>query len=177
MDFSCRSESFGQRAPANAWWHFLWPVEFVGELMELTDLRIWKAALGFNGNKNSIILPNPDLRGRRTNCSKGAKTQKSRVTVHEFRVQPSRRPKKRPVTSKVKLLELGSKICRCWVSHCAFEPAKCRRLGWVQRNPTKSGVGSTQPSTKCNVPLDWTNSNFGNEVSYERRRWPKKRPV
>jgi len=40
-------------------------------------------------------------------------------------VQPSRRSKKRPVKSKKKLLELSSKICRCWVSHCAFEPAKC----------------------------------------------------
>ena len=43
--------------------------------------------------------------------------------------------------------ELDSKIGRCWVSHCAIELIKCR-LGWVNRNPTKLRVSSTQP-TKC----------------------------
>ena len=52
-----------------------------------------------------------------------------------------------------------------WVSHLAITPAKCR-LGRVQRNPTKPGVGSTQP-TKFNVAQDGTSANFRNEVSYE----------
>jgi len=37
--------------------------------------------------------------------------------VRKVWFQPSRRPRNRPVKSKKKLLELDSKICRCWVSH------------------------------------------------------------
>ena len=50
----------------------------------------------------------------------------------------------------------GSEIGCFWVSQFAITPAKCR-LGRVQRNPTKPGVGSNQP-TKCKVAQDRTNS-------------------
>ena len=85
------------------------------------------------------------------------------VVSHERRL----RPEQRTVWSNKKLLGLGLEIGRCWVSHFAITPAKCR-LGWVQRNPTKLGAGSTQP-TKCKVAQDRSNSNFQNVVSYRRQ--------
>jgi hypothetical protein len=60
----------------------------------------------------------------------------------------------------------------CWVSHFAITPAFCR-LDWVQRNPTKPGVGETQP-TKWKGVQHRTRSNFWNVVSYKREPLAKK---
>jgi hypothetical protein len=63
----------------------------------------------------------------------------------KFHTSGSRWPKKTASLIKKETLWFGSEIGRCWVSHFAISPARCR-LGRVQRNPTKLGVSSTQPT-------------------------------
>jgi len=59
---------------------------------------------------------------------RGSKVQRFKVEVQRFKVQRFRVqrcpwPKKRPKKKKKKLLELGSEIGCCWVSHFAKAPS------------------------------------------------------
>jgi hypothetical protein len=88
-------------------------------------------------------------------------------------VQPSRRPEKRPVKSKKKLL--GSLPKSAVVG---FRLSKYQRpnVGWVECNETQQSMELAQPNLR-NAERPGIKSTFIFEVSYERRRWPKKRPV
>ncbi|CAB1075692.1 hypothetical protein D1AOALGA4SA_3505 [Olavius algarvensis Delta 1 endosymbiont] len=62
-----------------------------------------------------------------------------------FRCQRCRRPNKRPVKSKKETVVIRFQNRPLLGFDFMMSPEKCR-LGRVQRNPTKPGVGSTQPT-------------------------------